>query len=50
MNITPKTIFLLRYHEIAIKGLNRRWFEQALANNAKRIIQTNHHHCSPSAA
>lgn len=32
-------MILLRYHEIALKGLNRNVFEQRLANNATRIIE-----------
>ncbi len=30
---------LLRYHEIALKGLNRKWFENCLAENARKLIQ-----------
>jgi len=30
---------LLRYHEIALKGANRGWFENRLALNAKKLIR-----------
>jgi thiamine biosynthesis protein ThiI len=30
---------LLRYHEIALKGDNRRWFEDRLAINCRKLIQ-----------
>jgi thiamine biosynthesis protein ThiI len=30
---------MLRYHEIAIKGQNRGWFEERLGINARRMIQ-----------
>jgi thiamine biosynthesis protein ThiI len=30
---------LLRYHEIALKGANRGWFEERLAINARRLIE-----------
>ncbi len=30
---------LLRYHEIALKGQNRKWFERRLIQNAQKIIQ-----------
>lgn len=30
---------VLRYHEIALKGANRRWFEDKLAQNAKKLIE-----------
>jgi len=36
--MNPRTI-LLRYHEIAIKGQNRSWFEELLASNARNLIQ-----------
>lgn len=29
---------LLRYHEIALKGGNRKWFEDRLAQNARKLI------------
>lgn len=35
----PKTAVLLRYHEIALKGGNRGWFEDRLAINARRMIK-----------
>jgi len=33
-----KRTVILRYHEIALKGRNRKWFEQRLATNAKRLV------------
>lgn len=30
---------LLRYHEIALKGANRAWFEERLANNARKLVE-----------
>lgn len=33
------TEILLRYHEIAIKGDNRGWFEGKLATNSKRLLK-----------
>jgi len=30
---------LLRYHEIALKGANRGWFEERLAVNARKLIE-----------
>ncbi len=30
---------VLRYHEIALKGDNRSWFENRLATNARKLIQ-----------
>lgn len=30
---------LLRYHEIALKGANRGWFETKLTENARKIVQ-----------
>jgi thiamine biosynthesis protein ThiI len=30
---------LLRYHEVALKGGNRAWFEKQLADNARKIIR-----------
>ncbi|MEK6706825.1 MAG: tRNA uracil 4-sulfurtransferase ThiI [Bdellovibrionota bacterium] len=31
--------FVLRYHEIALKGGNRNWFEERLALNVKKMVQ-----------
>jgi thiamine biosynthesis protein ThiI len=36
MNYLPS--FTLRYNEVALKGANRLWFEEKLANNARKLI------------
>lgn len=40
LNINKKYVILLRYHEIALKGWNRRWFEEVLISNVRKAIQT----------
>jgi tRNA uracil 4-sulfurtransferase len=34
----PRTI-LLRYHEVALKGANRGWFERMLAQNVRKLLK-----------
>jgi len=34
-----RRVFLLRYHEIALKGANRKWFENRLAINARKLLE-----------
>ncbi|OFZ84680.1 MAG: tRNA 4-thiouridine(8) synthase ThiI [Bdellovibrionales bacterium RIFOXYD1_FULL_55_31] len=36
---SPERAIVLRYHEIALKGDNRGWFEECLAANARRMIE-----------
>ncbi len=38
MNVLEPTTFLLRYHEIAIKGDNRSWFEKRLLDNVNKLL------------
>lgn len=39
---------LLRYHEVALKGANRGWFEEHLAVNARKLIEREFRHDSNS--
>lgn len=41
---------LLRYHEVALKGANRRWFEDKLAGNTARMIARELNPSDPAAA
>lgn len=39
MTLERDRAVLLRYHEVALKGANRRWFEDRLEINARRFIE-----------